>query len=154
MYARELLANPESVPELQCLVPDGAELNERGIDLCKNLRWHAEHNDTCARIRHYCFMSPSLFTKNAHIVPQSVDLVIVGAQPRNTITSCIVLREGDFVLTNSGSIYGIADEATEEKLVRLYPMLVYDMVKGTPERERIMEVSKRVFPQIPYKEDE
>jgi hypothetical protein len=139
VYAVDLLEDPTVVTtKEQCHVPEGASLNAFGEKIRRVLK---QHNRT-TRIDKYRLMSASLFKKNASIASVEGDLVVVGACPRNVITSSIVLREGDFVYTNSQSVYELGDEVTEEELVAVYPLLAVDMVEGTPEHARILKLSE------------
>jgi hypothetical protein len=140
------LVDPTSVPEFQCRIPENAELNDFGKRMLAKLTALNEDKDdfgehTC--INCYRLMPAALFSKNAHYAPVDGDLVIVGGMPRNTITSAIVMRVGRFVVTNSMSIYELGSEAKDdEELLKRYPLLPCDMVKGTPERAALVEVLK------------
>jgi hypothetical protein len=155
VYASMCLADPSLVPEYQCRVPEGAELSDFGKKMRAKLQWFAEGRagdwEEPTRITQYLMMPASLFKKNAHYAPAPGDLVVVGGNPRNTITSAIVMRVGSFVMTNSRSVYELRDECEHiAELVKVYPMLPFDMVDDAPERVAATIIAQKLFPNFCY----
>ena len=168
VFARTFLAEPGLVPELQCRVPLGAELNDRGKAMVAKLKRLNEKKDAAedldeygydvppAKIRSYRLMSPGLFVKNVGAAFVDGDIVVVGVHHRQVITSKVVLREGNFVLTTYGSIYELVGdtEATCEELVKNFPSLPFEeMVQGTPEQIAFVQLFNKVYPHLAGKND-
>ena len=133
MFARDLMIDGSLVPQYCCRVPKDAQLNQLGqkwVD-CLELFASGQFPNTTrfpVEIKAYCLMSPTVFKKNIDYLQESSDRVVVATN--GTITSSIVLRVKNMVMTMSGSIYELGEEVTEEELLRRYPRIVYDVIPG------------------------